>query len=345
MAERATFEAMVRALDRAAVLSASVLLCVAGCGSKGESPSAGSPSAGGGGNAGSDSSGTGGQGDVILSPGGGAGAPSTSVPVPSDFVPGEIGGYKLGDPVTAETPTGGGTTGKDGGTGCDVVVGVVRDFKGINEDMGHPDFEAFDGKGVTPGLVAGALGDDQKPVYASLCELMPDKAACPYGQMTTSHADFDEWYRFTDGVNRPYLLYLLFAANGGVFTFSSKAFFPLDGEGWGNSPHKSHHNFGFTTEIHTAFEYHGGEEFTFTGDDDVWIFVNRKLAIDLGGLHPPKSQTLKLDAAAESLGLTPGTEYPLDLFHAERHSASSNFRVDTTLTFSNCGTFVPERIR
>jgi fibro-slime domain-containing protein len=265
------------------------------------------------------------------------------VPIPTTFVPGELGGYALGEPVTDATQVGAGSSGADGGTGCDVLVGIVRDFKGINEPGGHPDFEAFSGKDVTSGLVADVLGVDQKPVYASHCEAMPDKALCPYGQMTTSKAAFDQWYRFTPGVNEPFLLYLLFEQNGAVYTFSSTAFFPLDNAGWGNSPQdKGKHNFGFTTELHTAFAYHGGEDFMFTGDDDVWVFVNGRLAIDLGGLHPPKSKTLNLDASAASLGIAPGNTYPLDLFQAERHSASSNFRVDTTLALTNCGTIVKE---
>src|SRR4029078_10949852 len=139
--------------------------------------------------------------------------PLTGVPVPTDFVPGEFGGYKLGDPVTADTPMATGSSSKDGGRGCDVLVGQVRDFKGINETMGHPDFEAFDGKDATPGLVASDLGIDLKPVYASVCEATPDKAMCPYGQMTTTHSDFDQWYRFADGVNKPYLVYFLFVEN------------------------------------------------------------------------------------------------------------------------------------
>jgi hypothetical protein len=39
------------------------------------------------------------------------------------------------------------------GTGCGTVVGIVRDFKGKNEPGGHPDFEAYSGDGVSPGLV------------------------------------------------------------------------------------------------------------------------------------------------------------------------------------------------
>jgi fibro-slime domain-containing protein len=38
------------------------------------------------------------------------------------------------------------------------------------------------------------------------------------------------------------------------------------------------------------------------------------------------------------LGIEKGKVYPLELFHAERHTTASHFRVDTTLTFVDCGT-------
>jgi fibro-slime domain-containing protein len=190
--------------------------------------------------------------------------------------------------------------------------------------------------------VKDALGSDQKPVYSASGPFIDTSVNgdAANGQQTTSKADFDQWYRNTQNVNKPYVIYFYFEPNAGVLTFESTAFFPLDGAGWGNGP--NNHNFGFTTEVHTRFTYKGGETFAFTGDDDLWVFINHKLAIDLGGLHPKTSKQISLDAQAKALGIAVGSTYDLDLFHAERHTSASNFRVDTNLEFTNCGTIVPD---
>ena len=81
-------------------------------------------------------------------------------------------------------------------------------------------------------------------------------------------------------------------------------FFPIDNQGWGNQGRP--HNYHFTFEVHLEFAYNGGEGFTFTGDDDVWLFINGKLAIDIGGVHGAESESIDLDAHAGELGIVKG---------------------------------------
>lgn len=270
--------------------------------------------------------------------------------LPANLVKTELGGYALGDALTGEGSLTQGVPGATQGAGtqaCSLLVGVVRDFRGMKDPQGHPDFESFLGDGITTGLVAPGLGADRKPVYASRCEasLVGGAAACPVGAITTSKSAFDQWYRYAPGVNKPYVVYLQFAPNAGVFTFQSNFYFPLDGAGWadlGPGQDGKQHNFAFTTEIHTEFEYKGGETFTFTGDDDVWVYMNGKLAVDLGGLHQPLDGTIDVDQMATKLGLVRGQRYPFELFQAERHTSGSRFRVDTNLTFTNCGVIPPD---
>ena len=269
---------------------------------------------------------------------GGAGNEPGPYMLPPNFTAATLGGFKLG---TAIDPgmmgTAGASTGTPGSTCGTQILGVVRDFKGANEMGGHPDFEAFQGDGASLGIVKADLGGDQKPVYNGTGPILDPM----YGQQTTTKANFDEWYRATPNVNKPYIVYFYFEPAAGVLTFQSNAFFPLDNAGWGDTPHQQH-NFGFTTELHTQFNYKGAETFSFTGDDDLWVFINKKLALDVGGLHPQVSKKISLNTEAAKLGIKVGGTYDLDLFHAERHTNASNFRVDTNLAFTNCGVIVEE---
>lgn len=66
--------------------------------------------------------------------------------------------------------------------------------------------------------------------------------------------------------------------------------------------------------------------FTFVGDDDVWVFIDRQLAVDLGGIHGSIDGSVDLD-----VGLVEDKLYRLDVFHAERQTQGSNFRIDTSI--------------
>jgi fibro-slime domain-containing protein len=264
------------------------------------------------------------------------GGPGKVVPIPADYTKVDVGGFKLGAPID---PASGNTSVDSPAEGCFKVVGVVRDFKGSNEAGGHPDFETYSGSKQTTALVGPMLGGDRKPIYGAACDMAGTTAACPYGQQMTTKAAFDQWYRTVADTNKAYQISFIFEPNGNVTTFQSDAFFPLDGAGFNNGP--NNHNFGFTTELHTKFVYKGGEVFTFKGDDDLWVFVNRKLALDLGGLHPEVTGSIDMDTMAASLGLVKGTAYDIELFHAERHTSASHFRVDTNFVFVDCGIIIP----
>jgi fibro-slime domain-containing protein len=109
-------------------------------------------------------------------------------------------------------------------------------------------------------------------------------------------------------------------------------FFPLDDKGYGTEGKP--HNYGFCFELHNVFTYTGGESYWFQGDDDVWVFINDQLVIDLGGVHGPADGTVYLD----QLGLTVGNSYNFDFFFCERHQSGSNMAFTTTVQLDPCGT-------
>lgn len=183
------------------------------------------------------------------------------------------------------------------------------------------------GGGVKKGFVGVNLDADGKPVVGT--------AACVPTEIT-------QWFRTQDlagSTNATCYDLEITYDDQGVWVADFTNFFPLDGflfldpaqtiaNPWNKiTSNNASHNYSFTMEVDAEFVYQPGQTFDFRGDDDVFVFIDNRLVVDIGGVHGPASAAVKLD----TLGLVADETYSFKIFFAERQCCGSNFKMSTSI--------------
>lgn len=204
-----------------------------------------------------------------------------------------------------------------------------------------------EGKNIVKGLVKGLDTDGN-------VEFNYDEPGFFVNSDLTAKDYFDGYNMSTRYLRKYYNDYKLnFNRNGDTYTLKSvkhgqnttKAgsnFFPLDDNrlSYENTYYTNTHNYYFGMRYDIEFtigDYVGPLNYSFTGDDDLWVILDgKKVVVDLGGIHAAVKGTTNL---WKELGLNPTSlseeqksqKHTLTILYMERGGNESNCNMEFTL--------------
>ncbi len=105
-----------------------------------------------------------------------------------------------------------------------------------------------------------------------------------------------------------------------------------------NKNERFYRDFHYTMQGSANFVYNVDRDqyFDFIGDDDVYLFINDTLVLDVGGAHFPSRGVIYLNDLVEkgTLDLVDGNEYTFEFFYMERHFGDANISINTNIELS-----------